>query len=405
MPEISIIIPVYNVKQYLHQCMNSILQQSFKGIEIICVDDGSTDGSSEILDTFANKDSRVHIIHQENKGAVIARKNGIQCAKGKYIGFSDSDDWIESDMYEELYKIAEQYQVDLVSSGYIKEGNYKTVHMDAVEEGLYDSNRIQDLRDHTIYQMNKKVVGLRGSLCCKLFRAELLKAVQDDTPDSLTLGDDAMLLLRYVLEARSAYIMKQAFYHYMIHPVSVFHSADTQYLLRVQKIYEYFYHLYQHPNFSAAMRLQSELYIVDVLLKGINRNMGFEHKNLLWVNPYWLDRIPPYAKVVLYGAGELGEKYRLHLRQRADIKYVACVDFHYEKLTGKNFPVESPLILNDLDYDYIVITIKNPDKADEISQKLQDAGVPREKILWFENLEIFWKFAEADGLLRDNLLE
>ena len=102
MSKISVIVPVYNVEQYLPQCLDSIINQTYKNLEIICVDDGSPDNSGKILDEYAKKDKRIKVIHQENQGVSVARNTGLDNATGKYIGFVDPDDWIEADYYETL---------------------------------------------------------------------------------------------------------------------------------------------------------------------------------------------------------------------------------------------------------------------------------------------------------------
>lgn len=103
-PAISIIIPVYNTEEYIPQCLDSIINQEFKDIEVICVNDGSTDSSKEILDFYAAKDKRIKVIHQENQGVSAARNNGIEAARGEYIMFADADDWLEPNIFEELYR-------------------------------------------------------------------------------------------------------------------------------------------------------------------------------------------------------------------------------------------------------------------------------------------------------------
>lgn len=118
MPKVSVIVPVYNVERYLHQCLDSIIGQTLQDIEIICIDDGSTDASPEILDEYAVMDSRVVAIHKENEGYGKAMNVGIDAAKGKYIGIVESDDFILPEMYQTLYDAAEAGQLDLVKSDY-----------------------------------------------------------------------------------------------------------------------------------------------------------------------------------------------------------------------------------------------------------------------------------------------
>ena len=112
--KISVILPIYNVKKYVRQCLNSVLKQTLEEIEIICIDDGSTDGSTEILKEYEKKDSRIRAFYRKNQGAGAARNYGIQQARGKYLSFLDSDDFFESDMLELAYEKAEKYNTDIV---------------------------------------------------------------------------------------------------------------------------------------------------------------------------------------------------------------------------------------------------------------------------------------------------
>ena len=111
---VSVIVPVYNVENYLRQCLDSITGQTLRNIEIICVDDSSTDSSGKILEEYAKKDERIKIITQPNKGAGAARNNGLSAAQGKYLSFLDSDDFFEPDMLELAYKKAEEDRADFV---------------------------------------------------------------------------------------------------------------------------------------------------------------------------------------------------------------------------------------------------------------------------------------------------
>ncbi|MDR3048539.1 MAG: glycosyltransferase [Elusimicrobiota bacterium] len=114
MPKVSVIIPVYNAQKYLRQCLDSIVNQTLKDIEIICINDGSTDGSLGILGEFAKNDNRVIIINQENMGAGAARNRGLDIAKGEYLSILDSDDWFEVDMLYKMYERAKQTDSDMV---------------------------------------------------------------------------------------------------------------------------------------------------------------------------------------------------------------------------------------------------------------------------------------------------
>lgn len=114
---ISVVVPVYNTKEYLERCINSLLKQTYSDMEIILVDDGSTDGSGEVCDRFAAGDGRVRVFHKENGGSSSARNLGIENARGDYIGFVDSDDYVDADMYERLYAAVCEYHVNAAQIG------------------------------------------------------------------------------------------------------------------------------------------------------------------------------------------------------------------------------------------------------------------------------------------------
>lgn len=114
---ISVIVPIYNVERYINKCIDSIIHQSYKNLEIILVDDGSPDKCGEIIDEYSRIDKRIHVIHKSNGGLSSARNAGLDIASGDFIGFVDSDDWIEPTMYEEMLSFMEKEQLDLVECG------------------------------------------------------------------------------------------------------------------------------------------------------------------------------------------------------------------------------------------------------------------------------------------------
>lgn len=399
MHKVSIIIPVYNTEQYLRKCLESVRCQTLEEIEIICVDDGSKDACPQILDEYARKDGRFRVIHKRNGGLVSARKAGVEAASGEYIGYVDSDDWIEPQMYERLYADAYNNNADLVTSGYLFEGNYITVHFDDVPGGLYDEENMEYLRENAIYNLQTKEVGIRGSLCCKLFRTGLLRKIQAEISEKLTFSEDKMCVLSYILQCHRVYVRKEAFYHYISHPSSMVHKANADYLISVNEVYSHFIKLYEHPDFTSVMRMQAEIYITELLYKGINSRMGFQNSNLLWLDPYYIEKIPENSKVLLYGGGELGEAYRRQLARRSDIEQVGCIDLAYTKNVPEELDASSLKLILEKEYDIILITVKNHEKADKIREYLVDKGIPDKKICWYEQKEVYWKYAESNGWL------
>lgn len=124
--KVSIIVPVYNAEKYLNKCLDSLVNQTLKEIEIICVNDASTDGSLNILKGYAQKDSRLVVINQSKSGLSKTRNEALKLAKGEYIGFVDSDDWIDLDFYEKLYNAAKSNNVEIAAAGIISSRSDKT---------------------------------------------------------------------------------------------------------------------------------------------------------------------------------------------------------------------------------------------------------------------------------------
>lgn len=141
MPKVSIIVPIYNSEKYMEKCIDSILNQTLNDIEIILVNDGSTDSSLEIAERYKQRDKRVIIINQINSGPSIARNNGIKIATGKYIGFVDSDDYIEKTMYEKLFEVADNNKVNVAMC------NYNEIFLYDNKKQVVKSN----LKNYTVY--------------------------------------------------------------------------------------------------------------------------------------------------------------------------------------------------------------------------------------------------------------
>lgn len=150
-PKVSIIVPVYNAEKFLAECLNSLIYQTLKEIEIICIDDGSTDESLEILQKYVRQDDRLQIIHQENSGTEKARNAGMERARGDYIAFVDADDWVDLDFYEKLYFIAEQKQADLVRACVVQHfPGHKVVPMPFNKTLVKKAGKLLCVNDHNV---------------------------------------------------------------------------------------------------------------------------------------------------------------------------------------------------------------------------------------------------------------
>lgn len=167
MAKVSIIVPVYNVEKYLRKCLDSLINQTLKDIEIICINDGSTDKSLEILEEYKNRDSRIILLNQENSGQSVARNRGIEIAKGEYLGFVDPDDWIDLDYYEKLYNAASTNNTDIAVGGIIRvTGIKKKKFLNFEKETLTDNANLKfELCD----------VPEKSYVCNKIYKTQKLK--------------------------------------------------------------------------------------------------------------------------------------------------------------------------------------------------------------------------------------
>ena len=170
MPEISVIVPVYKAEQYLDRCVKSILEQTYPDFELILVDDGSPDGSPILCDKWAEKDSRVHVIHKKNGGASSARNAGLAIAKGKWVFFSDSDDWIDNKALETLYRMVNEYGVSM-AIGRIQVVEENIDRNAALNENIYMLSR-ENLLDR-FFRVNGEPD--THSVCATLIRRDILE--------------------------------------------------------------------------------------------------------------------------------------------------------------------------------------------------------------------------------------
>ena len=205
MPELSVIVPVYNAEIYLRKCISSILQQTYKDLEVILVNDGSIDSSGRIAQEIADQDIRVKIINQVNQGVSSARNAGLRMAAGKYIGFVDADDWIEPTMYEILINELTGRQADLACCG------YQTVSVNGKAD-VHDLQGLNPVMDRNTFIMHlfDAPRTIPQSTCSKLFLRDKIDHLFDE---DLIICEDSDFLIEYAVNINKAVIIKKAFYH------------------------------------------------------------------------------------------------------------------------------------------------------------------------------------------------
>lgn len=207
MKKISIIVPIYNIEKYLPRCLDSILAQTYKNLEVILVDDGSVDNSGMIADKYARNDQRINVIHQVNKGVSAARNAGLDLATGDYIGFVDGDDYIEPDMYEILMRIIDEQQVDIAHCG------YQMVYPSRIDY-YYNTREKQKMnREEGVFELLKGRK-IEPGLWNKLYKAELFKQIR--LPIGIAETEDLLCNFELFCLAESSFFYDVSKYHYML---------------------------------------------------------------------------------------------------------------------------------------------------------------------------------------------
>ncbi len=242
---ISIIIPVYNVKDYLEKCLHSVCGQTYRNLEIIVVDDGSTDGSGEICDRFAQTDSRIKVIHQLNSGQSCARNKGLSIAQGKYIGFVDSDDWVEPDMYEFLCRLLEDNDADIsVCAHYIERT--------ATTEVRYSSGMLTSFSGAEAVRAVIDDKRVRNYLWDKLYKRELFDEIR--FPEG-QIFEDMAVSYRILHKAHRVVMQDCPKYHYLQREGST--TLTKQYDSR--KDHLWFLRMYEQAKFAQENNIWDEV--------------------------------------------------------------------------------------------------------------------------------------------------
>lgn len=227
---ISVIVPVYGVEKYLPKCIESLVKQTFKDIEIILVDDGSPDSCGKICDMYAEKYEQLVVIHQVNQGVSVARNAGLKIAKGEYIGFVDPDDWVAPEMYESMYGVMEETDADLVICGY----DYYD------EQEQVDENRRYIIKENEIitqkevmYRFSDMPPSIRHGVWNKIFKKNLLH--EQKFKEGLHSSEDVLFLNEYVQKIKNAVVIHQPYYKNLVRQGSATHGG-----LSIQSLEESF---------------------------------------------------------------------------------------------------------------------------------------------------------------------
>lgn len=363
--KISVVVPVYNVEEYIVDCLESIVHQTYRDIEIILVDDGSTDRSGAICDEYARRDNRITVIHKENGGLVSARKAGVALATGEYTSYVDSDDWIDRDMYEKLLVEMGQEKPDVMAFGYVKEyATFSEIQKEYLYPRMYYKEERKDIVKQFVKENNYFYTPIVGqTIWSKLIKTEIIKKKQQEVDNRIKVGEDCVSYA-CILEADTLLMSEEYPYHYRVRKNSIMHQSNIDEYERYKLLIRYLAAIVKDEEYLEPLLMQMAYYFL--LIMDAKRLISSTEKvELLFPD------VKKNNRIVLYGKGVIGKSlYSVIVNEQyCDVK--AWVD---------SLDVEHLLNMNEDAYDYVLITIGLSKLVRAMEEKLIEHGVPREKI-------------------------
>lgn len=351
---VSIIVTVYNVKEYISRCIESILRQNYEDYELVLVDDGSTDGSGEICDYYAKFDRRISVVHKNNAGLVSARKTGITRANGEYIFYVDGDDWIEENVLEKMYNTFSKSDADVLCVNHVMdfEGMTKSIS-NKIAPGLYSTTEIA----------SSLLLSITPFLWSKLFRREILLPYQMAIDDRIVASEDAVVVYPLLADCKKVMVSDICGYHYVQRTDSMMNTVNKNEIKYCDLVLRYLVDHFKVSNATEQLRIYKEL-LYDIRV------------------PYTsglLDGLKKEDKVIIYGAGNFGKAiYRTIVNDNA-ASVIAWLDKDYEYMQNIGLEVNNPdeFDFEKNEYNCVIIAISNYEIAEEVEIYLKKRGAKK----------------------------
>jgi glycosyltransferase involved in cell wall biosynthesis len=378
---ISIVVPVYGVEDYIAQCIESLLSQTYKRIEVILVNDGSLDRSGEICERYASLDRRLRVVHKRNGGLVSARKAGVAVATGQYLGFVDGDDWVGSDFFGYLYDCAVSASADLVISGHIREflGKQEMIAPRS-PVGVYDRARVLEaLLPTAIYNGVFFQHGVSTYVWNKLFKRQEASRFIDEIDEEIVMGEDAALTYPYLASCTRVVVCKPGSYFYRQRSNSIVKSVPNinKEYYRLSALFRYLKRRFEGGSYSAGVLHQLRFYFyAQVLVRS----------GAMIVSPGEVDCLIPFPKltagkrVVVYSSGSFGQHVVSAIRRSDKFTLVGWVDEDDRESQRSGLPVSSLDSITALEFDLVLIAAIDSEYSEALAGRLESRGVDRARI-------------------------
>ncbi len=373
-PLISVIVPIYNVELYLRECIESILNQCYQELEVILVDDGSTDGCHEICKEYEKLDKRIKLISKENGGVVSARKIGLLAAKGEYIGYVDADDWIDEEMYQKMYEEGIEKGADLicVSSYKIYANGMKEKYRLGLKSGLYDKNDVRKLILPNWIKREKFFEWLVPLQPWRhLCKRELLWNNQLKVDDRIVMGEDIACFFPCYLQTERLCIIDKCLYNYRQRNNSAKTALPEKKNIGYKILYKQICQCIEEFGFIGEVLKQQACFVLYFIMLMASNYLFLENDDSTF--PF---NVPRHSKVVIYGAGVFGKNIYSSFKEMDICNIQLWVDSDYKK--NKN--VVTPMKILEEEYDYVLLAVLNAKTRDSIRMELINLGVSEKKI-------------------------
>ena len=379
--KISVIVNIYNEECVVEQCIRSLLQQTYENLEIILVDDGSTDASPEICSAYARDYPNISCVIKKNEGLVCSRKRGLQQTTGAYVAFIDGDDWVEPQWYETLYRAIVDSGADMVVAGHQEDLSGMCIGAENhIPTGVYREEALEQ----TVYpnMMNTGAFshfGIFSYLWNKLFKKELLEAVLPQIDERIFIGEDACAVYPALLEAHCVAVVPASGYHYrqrVNSMVKMRYDRVTE-RRRLQYLAAYLNDCFARTPFYEVLYPQLEQFMLSHIAV---RSDGFIFGDQEEIALFPFPQVARGDRILLYGAGTFGQHLYQRIREKEQCSVVCWVDEkarQYHMLGLDVWDVEQAL---SKDYDRVVVAFVDETVCGEKKQYLLSKGVPEEKI-------------------------
>ena len=380
--KVSIIVPAYNAERYIGKCMDTLIRQNYRNIEIILVNDGSSDSTGNICDIYHERYGNLILVeHCCHCGVSLARLSGIRKAAGEYVVFVDADDWIEDDYISSMVSYMEG--ADIVAAGISRElpEEKRTVvsEYNGIPAGQYATEPDREkLYGRMLYCQRPYHFGVLPYLCNKMFRRNIVEPLLDKIDKHIFDGEDVAIVYQYLLLSNKIILTDDCKYHYVNHADSASLRETGDAYLNASYLYQELYRCFVESKYCAALLIQLDYYMRRIIWKK-------DPAAYLEVNsfrfPY--DRIRQGARIILYGMGKVGAVFYQQITQTRYCSIVAWADKNHGNITYRTGNVRgiAPDEIQTCSFDYVVIAIQNKIVACKIMEKLCASGIDAKKVV------------------------